>query len=63
MEKHKKQKDNTSKRLSFRGKIPGVEWDTPPPPHIDRDYLKAGVEWDPPPPIKGVEWDPSVFGG
>ena len=46
MEKYKIQKENTSKRLSFRSKIPGVEWDTPPP-HIDRDYLEAGVEWDP----------------
>ena len=46
MEKYKIQKENTSKRLSFRSKIPGVEWDTPP--HIDRDYLEAGVEWHPP---------------
>ena len=62
MEKYKIQTENTSKRLSFRSKIPGIAWDTPPP-HIDRDYLEAQVEWGPPPPITGAEWDPSVFGG
>ena len=54
MEKYKKLSEITSKKLSLRSKIPGVEWDPPP---IDRDYREAGVEWDPPP-IKGVEWDP-----
>ena len=52
---------NTKYKKKTPQKIPGVEWDTPPP-HIDRDYLEARVEWDPPP-INGVEWDPSVFGG
>ena len=55
MKKYKKLRENTSKMLSLRSKIPGVEWDPPP---IDRDHREAGVEWDPPPPIKGVEWDP-----
>ena len=29
MKKYKIQRENTSKRLSFRIKIPGVEWDAP----------------------------------
>ena len=55
MKKYKKLRENTSKRLSLRSKIPGVEW-TPP---IDRDHREAGVGWDPPL-IKGVEWDPPI---
>ena len=58
MEKYKKLRENTSKRLSLESKIPGVEWDLPSP--IDRDHREAGVEWDPPP-IKGVEWGPPPY--
>ena len=46
MKKYKKLRENTSKRLSLRSKIPGVEWDPPP---IDRDHREAGVGWDPHP--------------
>ena len=46
MKKYKKLRENTSKMLSLRSKIPGVEWDPPP---IDRDHREAGVEWAPSP--------------
>ena len=54
-EKIQNTKENTSKRLSLRSKIPGVEW-TPP---IDQDHREAGVGWDPPL-MKGVGWDPPI---
>ena len=49
MKKYLKLRENFSKRLSLRSKIPGVEWDPPP---IDRDHREARIGWDPPPPYK-----------